>query len=288
MNPSQPASSRATAAGSRWDPSQYLKYDQHRLRPALDLLGRIPVPEPRSVVDLGCGAGNVTRILSERWPAARIVGLDVSAQMLERAAGTPGRIEWLRADIQGWQPPADLAGSVDVLYSNATLQWLDDHERLFVRLLGHVPAGGCLAVQMPVSYDNDSHRLMRETWSALEAEGVLGSEPGQASVRAAVMRRNVLGVDEYFRLLRPLAAELDIWQTEYLQQLSGTEAVFEWVKATALRPVLNGLQGTALERFVERYRGLLLEAYPPGPDDITLYPFKRLFMVVTRSRGPGT
>ena len=262
-------------AGTRWDPGQYHRFTGHRLRPALDLLGRVPIADASLVYDLGCGSGNVTRLLAERFAAARIAGVDISSEMLAKAAETPGRIEWVQADIANWEPER----APELVYSNAALHWVDDHASLIPRLFDHLAPGGCLAVQMPLSYAMPSHVLMRET---LANGGENGSRLGDDALEAAVARKWVLDADEYHDLLAPQAQSVDIWETEYLQRLEGDDPVLEWVKATGLRPILSGLDGAERERFIEVYRKRLRTAYPRRTGGHTLYPFRRLFMVVTR------
>ena len=263
---------QGSVAGSHWDPGQYLKFADHRLRPALELLERVPLQEPRVIYDLGCGSGNVTRLMAERWPAAEVWGIDHSPEMLARAAGEPSPVHWMEADIRDWTPP----GAPDLIYSNATLQWLDGHDELFPRLMRCVRPGGCLAAQMPLSWDLPSHRLMRST---LERAGPGASPLGDAAVLAAVRRRWVMDAEAYFDLLSPLAQRLEIWETEYLQALTGEDAVLEWVSGTGLRPILNGLGEDDREVFLRSYREALRDAYPQREGGLTLYPFRRLFIV---------
>ena len=263
------------SAGTRWDPGQYHRFTDHRLRPALELLDRVPIVDASLVCDLGCGSGNVTRVIAKRFVRARVIGVDISNEMLAKAAGTPSRIEWVHADVAQWKPE----GAPELLYSNAALHWVDDHGSLFPRLFGLVAPGGCLAVQMPLSYSMPSHVLMRET---LASGGVDGSRLGDEALAAAVARKWVLDADEYFDLLAPEAKSLDVWETEYLQRLEGEDPVLEWVKATGLRPILNGLHGAERDRFLEVYRERLRLAYPRRAGGHTLYPFRRLFMVATR------
>ena len=266
-------------AGTGWNPGQYHRFSDHRLRPALELLGRVPLINASLVYDLGCGSGNVTRVIAERFAGARVAGVDLSSHMLAKAAETPGRIEWIRADIAQWEPERAPERAPEVIYSNAALHWVDDHATLFPRLFGFVAPGGCLAVQMPLSFSMTSHVLMRET---LADGGVDGSALGDASLAAAVARKWVLDAGEYYDLLAPEAESVDVWETEYLQRLEGEDPVLEWVRATGLRPILNGLQATERERFIEVYRERLRRAYPRRAGGHTLYPFRRLFVVATR------
>jgi trans-aconitate 2-methyltransferase len=261
-------------AGTRWDPAQYLKFGGQRLRPALELLDRIPVSSPRVIYDLGCGTGEVTRLIAERWPGATVYGLDNSAEMLAKAASEPSSVQWIEADIQDWQPGT----APDLIYSNATLQWVDGHPELFPRLLATLNPGGCLAVQMPQSWPMPSHRLMRET---LETGGPDGAPLGSPELRQAVSRNWVAAAEVYYDLLVPRASDLDIWETEYLQVLTGDDPVLEWVKGTGLRPFLNGLGDDERAIFLEEYARRLREAYPVRADGRTLYPFRRLFIVAT-------
>lgn len=262
-------------AGTGWDPGQYHRFTDHRLRPALDLLARLPLADASLVYDLGCGSGNVTRLIAERFAEARVVGVDISSEMLAKAAETPGRIEWVQADIAKWEPER----SPELIYSNAALHWVDGHAALIPGLFDVLVPGGCLAVQMPLSYSMPSHVLMRET---LANGGVNGSRLGDDALAAAVARKWVLDAGEYYDLLAPQAQSIDLWETEYLQRLEGDDPVLEWVKATGLRPILNGLDGAERERFVEVYRKRLRTAYPRRAGGHTLYPFRRLFMVATR------
>jgi trans-aconitate 2-methyltransferase len=260
------------AADTCWSPIQYQKFSNHRLRPALELLDRVPLKAPQAVCDLGCGTGEVTRIIAGRWPSAKVFGVDSSKEMLQKAKAGGGQVKWIEADVSSWTPEA----APDLIYSNATLHWVEDHRLLFPRLAGLLNPGGCLAVQMPLSFDEPSHRLMRET---LGDGGEDGGPLGPPELRKAVARRWVAHTDLYYELLAGRVSELDIWQTEYLQILDGQDPVLEWVKATGLRPVLNGLEGAERERFVEIYRQRLRQAYPRRADGKTLYPFPRLFIV---------
>jgi trans-aconitate 2-methyltransferase len=272
---SDSARGTGSPAGTRWDPAQYSRFSDHRLRPALELLARIPLESPRVVVDLGCGTGNVTRLLAERWPNAAVHGIDHSKEMLREARSVPGDIQWIEADIAQWIPQ----DPPDVIYSNAALHWASGHYELFPRLAGFLAAGGCLAVQMPLSWDAPSHRLMRET---LAGGGPGGGPLGPETLRQTTARRPVESTGVYYDLLTGPGRAVDIWETEYLQILNGEDPILEWIKGTGLRPVLNALPPRELGTFLAAYRRRLRDAYPPRPDGTTLYPFRRLFVVVAR------
>lgn len=288
-----PASSGAAASGGAWDPGQYHKFSDHRRRPALELLARTPPADPGLAVDLGCGTGEITRLIAERWPGAAVQGVDHSPDMLARARagaatgaasgnggnggkGEAAEVEWIEADIAAWSP----GSPPGLLYANASLQWVDGHEEIFPRLFRSLAPGGVLAVQMPLSREARSHRLMHEV---LAGGGPDGAPLGTESLRREIARRWVLDPAEYFDLLTAAgAARLDVWTTEYLQALGGEDPVFEWVSGTGLRPILNGLAGEERDRFLDRYRAALRDAYPRRADGATLYPFRRLFLVAVR------
>lgn len=253
-----------------WDPSQYLKFADHRLRPAIDLLARIDADSPRRVVDLGCGAGNVTALLAARWPGAAVTGVDPSEAMLARARADHPTLAFTAADAGGWSadPP------VDVLYSNAALHWLGDHDALFPRLFAQVAPGGWLAVQMPRNFGAPSHTSVADA-----------AQDGAWADRIAPMLAPP-PVDEpaaYVRRLAPMAAALDVWETEYLQILEGENPVAEWTKGTWLRPFLDALEEPERSGFEAAYRARVAAAYPKGPDGRTAFPFRRLFLVARRA-----
>ena len=255
-----------------WDPAQYLKFAGPRLRPALDLLQRIAVEAPKVVYDLGAGAGNVTRLIAARWPAAQIIGVDSSAEMLARAAAenpglAPG-IEWQQADLADWRPSLP----ADVIYSNAALHWLDNHDRLMAELLSGLKPGGVLAVQMPRNFGAKSHTSITET--ALDG-------PWRKVLEPLLRPSPVAEPAVYYDLLAPRAAALDIWETEYLQVLDGANPVKEWTKGTWLSPLLAALDEPERSRFEAEYGERVARAYKPRRDGKTLFPFRRMFVIAT-------
>ena len=262
-------------AGASWRPAQYGRFSGPRLRPALDLLGRVTLSSPKLIYDLGCGTGEVTRILAQRFPQARVVGVDSSPEMLDEARRTDSAVTWEEGDIACWAAQEE----VDLLYSNAALHWLPDHGSLFPRLAATLAEGGVFAAQMPLNWSQPSHRLLR----TVLAEGGSGGAPlGDEGLRQTMAEPWVLEAEEYFRILLGEVASLDIWKTEYLHVLRGEDPVLEWVRGTLLRPVLGSLSATDLEVFLRRYRDALRDAYPPLEDGSTLYPFQRLFLLARR------
>jgi trans-aconitate 2-methyltransferase len=260
-----------TAAADRsvpWDPTQYLKFGDHRLRPALDLLARIEATEPAGVYDLGAGTGNVTRLLRERWPSAHVTGVDDSPEMLASARAAEPMISWQLADLATWAP----SRPADVIYSNAALHWVDGHGRLFPALLDGLAPGGILAVQMPHNFSAPSHTLI--------ADAARGG-PWRAKLEPLLRPAPVSDPSFYHDVLAPRASSLDIWETEYLHVLAGDDPVKEWVKGTWLRPLLDGLDEAERPEFEKHYAELLRGRYPRRADGRTLFPFRRLFLVAT-------
>lgn len=255
----------------RWDPTLYGGFAAPRLRPAMDLLARVPVDAPARVTDLGCGGGQATRLLAARWPAAELTGVDSSADMLAeaRARDESGRIRWRQDDVAAWTPEQPL----DVIYSNAALHWLDDHAALFPRLLQSLAPGGVLAVQMPRNHGAPSH-------TGMAAAALAG--PWADTLRPLLRPSPVAPPEVYYDLLAGQVARLDVWETEYLHVLEGEDAVLRWVSSTALAPLLQALEGDWREDFLADYRARMAAAYPPRADGRTLLPFRRLFLVAER------
>ena len=254
-----------------WDPSQYLRFADHRLRPAIDLLNRIDSEAPGQVYDLGAGTGNVTRLIRARWPSARITGVDSSAEMLAAAAAGAPEVDWQRADLATWQP----TGRADVIYSNAALHWVDGHNLLFPALFAALAPGGVLAVQMPRNFLAPSHTAI--------AEAALAG-PWRTTLEPLLRPPPVAEPSFYYDLLVPHAAAIDIWETEYLHVLEGEDPVKEWTKGTWLRPLLDGLDEPDRGQFEARYAELVRRAYPRRADGRTLLPFRRLFIVAVAGR----
>jgi len=249
-----------------WNPGQYLKFAGPRLQPALDLIARVPLETVSIVHDLGCGPGNVAPFLAARWPGARLVGVDSSPEMLEKARATGAEADWVEGDLATWQSEAP----AELLYSNAALHWLDDHAAAFPRLMGMLAPGGVLAVQMPHNHAAPSHALM----GVAAAAG-----PWRDRAVPADRKDPVADPAFYYDVLAPLSARLEIWETEYLQVLDGDNPVVEYTRSTGLRPITDALEGDDLDGFMAEYRRLIAEAYPPRADGKTLFPFRRLFIV---------
>lgn len=259
-----------------WDPKKYVQFGDFRNRPFFDLTAMITAASPRHVVDLGCGPGNLTATLAERWPDARVEGLDSSVEMVETAsamqaaarhdAGDPANPTFAVADIRRWQPGPD----TDVTVSNAALQWVPGHQDLMAGWLAAMEPGAWLAVQVPGNFGSPSHTLMRE----------VAESPRWRKQLDGVLRHDdaVWEPDQYHELLLRGGARADVWETTYNQLLQGEHPVLEWVRGTGLRPVLQALDDAGAAAFEAEYSALLDEAYPAG-DFGTIFPFRRIFML---------
>jgi trans-aconitate 2-methyltransferase len=250
-----------------WDPGTYARFRGLRLRPALDLLMQVGSPPAGDVADLGCGDGAAAPALRTRFPRRRVVGVDASPRMLAMARGYHAMV---LADVAGWVPDAPLA----VIFSNAVLHWLPDHAALFPRLAGFLPAGGVLAVQMPRQFAAPSHALMRQVAAAMFPDRFDPAGP-PAPVQAP---------EVYHRMLRPLG-DVSVWETEYLQRLQPEpegHPVRHFTRSTALRPYAEQMAEDEVPGFIAAYDAALAGAYPAEADGSVLFPFRRLFIVLTK------
>ncbi|MGB7217327.1 MAG: trans-aconitate 2-methyltransferase [Vicinamibacterales bacterium] len=253
-----------------WNSDVYKQFTDQRTRPAVDLAARVALDAPARVVDLGCGPGNSTAVLARRWPRADLTGIDSSAMMLAAARAAYPAGQWVEADIAAWITDRPL----DVVFSNAALQWVTDHARVFPRLLEQVARGGALAVQVPANLDAPPHRAMRN---------IAQSAAWQNRFTSAPREWHVHPTEFYYDVLAPHARQLDIWTTEYLHLLASVDEVVEWYRGTGLRPWLDALASeTDREQFVSDFRSVLTQQFQPRPSGDVLFPFRRLFLVAYR------
>ena len=265
-----------TDAPPTWDPRQYDRFQAERDRPALDLLARIPADLAlREIWDLGCGPGRQAAWLKQRHPEATVHGLDSSEAMLAEGRASPEDIDWRLGDIAGWTPerPADL------IFANASLQWVPDHAAMFPRLMRALGSGGVLAVQMPWAWESPQHQAIR----AVAAAG-----PWAEALAGVAAIRALLEPEAYYDLLSREGGEVDIWTTTYIHVLSGEDPVLEWVKGTALRPYLDALPDPVMRQgFLEALGRRLRDVFPRRSDGVTLLPFPRLFLVARATASGG-
>lgn len=253
----------------RWDPQRYLTYADERGRPFVELVARVRAEDPAHVVDLGCGPGNLTALLAQRWPAARIEGVDSSPEMIERAGRDVAGVDFQVADLRAWV--AATARPVDVLVSNATLQWVPDHLELLPALVARVAPGGALAFQVPGNFDEPSHTIRTE----LAAQAPYAEHTRDAAVPDAH------DAATYLRALQGLGCQVDAWETTYLHVLDAPDdpdPVFTWVSGTGARPTLQALPDDLRPAFEGEFKRRLRAAYPATDGSVVL-PFRRVFVV---------
>jgi trans-aconitate 2-methyltransferase len=257
-----------------WDPERYLTYADERGRPFVELLARIGADRPREVVDLGCGPGNLTTLLRQRWPGAHVRGLDSSPEMVDRARDSDPDIDFEVADLRAWAATGD---PVDVLVSHATLQWVPGHLDLLPALAGHLRPGGWLAFQVPGNFDEPSHTIRTE----LAAEA-----PYDVHTRGVAVPSSHDPV-VYLEVLTALGMAVDAWETTYLHVLNGPDPVFTWVSGTGARPTLQALPDDLRPGFEAEFKRRLRAAYPERDGRVVL-PFRRIFVVGRVSPGSTT
>lgn len=267
------ADEEGIGAVQMWDAPQYLKFSDERSRPFGDLLDRVATTNVKFIADLGCGPGNLTRTLSERWPTARVLGVDNSPEMLEQARSLEiaGRLAFLQADIRSWSPDEP----VDLIVSNAAFQWVNDHAAFLARLVTFLSSAGTLAVQMPYHFQNPAHLAIEE----------IKADPRwrESLWGVGLHQQSVMPLEWYVERLLDLGLTVDAWQTTYIHILSGENPVLEWFKGTALRPLLKALEPKDQAEFLRELGGRLKAAYP-AKGSVTLLPFPRVFFVATRRR----
>jgi len=257
-----------------WSADQYLKFGDERTRPCRDLAARIAVPDARRIIDLGCGPGNSTAVLAERWPKAKITGLDSSEAMLETARKSNPAGEWTKGDIVEWANQQKGA-LYDVVFANASLQWVPHQAANLPRLLARVSPGGAFAAQMPGNHEGPIHQLMRD----IAASPAWRKWFPAGNVREWFSSNLV----DYYGVLAPHAARLDIWETTYLHIMSAAEDILEWYKGSGLRPYLEAIDSEPeRQRFMKEWLEAIRPVYPPQPDGRVLFPFRRFFLIAYR------
>jgi trans-aconitate 2-methyltransferase len=262
--------SRYRRAAEDWSAKQYLKFEDERTRPPRDLLAQVPLDHPRRVADLGCGPGNSTELLIERFPDAEVIGVDSSPDMLRQARERLAHCTFVEGDLSTWMPEQ----GTDLLFGNAVFHWVPDHPNVLARLLWSLTAGGVLAVQMPDNTNEPALMLM---------EKVAASGPWAAAItRANVARNDLPRPEDYYDLLRPLCSCVDIWHICYNHLIESHEGVVEWFKGSGLRPFLAPLDAAMRETFIANYTDEIRRAYPARSNGKVMLKFPRLFILAVR------
>lgn len=253
-----------------WNPSLYLRFESERTRPALELVSRIVHPDAVYISDLGCGPGNSTELLHHAWPRAQVTGIDTSDAMLTQARSRLPNCHFQQADIMTWQSPRPQ----DIIYANASLQWVLDHDRLMPHLIQQLAPNGVLAIQMPDNLEQPSHRLMREVASQNTWRDKLGD--------GDQIRQRLLTAEQYYDLLATQGCDVDIWRTTYYHVMPNAQAIVDWLRATGLRPFLQPLNDREQQAFLQDYLAALEKVYLTRHDGQCLLAFPRLFMVARK------
>jgi trans-aconitate 2-methyltransferase len=251
-----------------WSPSTYLKFEDERTRPARDLLAEVRLDAPGRVIDMGCGPGNSTELLVERFAGAEVIGLDNSPNMLAKARERLPKVRFEVADASTWVPDE----RTSLVFANAIYQWIPGHIDALQNVVDALPEGGVLAVQMPDNVGEPSHQLMRQ----------IAADGPWADILQDAARDPLPPVRTYYDALKPHAARLDIWHTAYNHVLADADAIVEWVSATGLRPFVDPLSPEHRAEFLSRYKAAIAKAYPSVVDGKVLLRFPRLFMIAVR------
>jgi trans-aconitate 2-methyltransferase len=258
-----------------WNPSQYLAFASERERPSVDLIAHIAIEAPHTIVDLGCGPGNSTAMLRQKFKRANITGIDSSPAMIDRARTSGTAAVFEIADVTTWQPSQD----VDLVFSNSLFQWIPDHPNVLFRVFRAMKKGATLAIQMPDNLAEPCHRMMRET----AANG-----PWKKTLEQAASARSPLGAAAtYYDLLKPLASRLEVWRTTYYHALNGLQGIVDMLSSTGLRPFIEPLDEASRQEFLAQYRDSLKPHYPLTVDGKVLLPFPRFFVVAIRADSPA-
>ncbi len=253
-----------------WSAKQYLKFEDERTRPPRDLLAQVPLQRPHCVVDLGCGPGNSTELLLERYPHSEVFGLDSSPDMLRKARERLPNCKFIEADIATWKPEP----GTDLIFGNAVMQWLPDHPAIMRRHLESMAPGGVLAIQMPDNTREPALRFQREV-------GENGPWSDHPEIKAA-SRDDLPSPEAFYDLLKPVCTHLDIWHTVYNHVMKSPEAITEWFKGSSLQPFLSPLDAAMREKFLAAYTAKIVSAYKPRYDGKVLLRFPRLFILAVR------
>lgn len=258
------AHSQRDRTAEDWSAKQYLKFADERTRPPRDLLAQVPLDSPRRIADLGCGPGNSTELLIERFPDAEVIGVDSSPDMLRQARAQLPGLKFVEADLSTWMPESD----TNLLFGNAVFHWVPGHPKVLARLLQSLPSGGVLAAQMPDNTSEPALMLMEKVAVSL----------GQSNAA----RNDLPRPESYYDLLRPLCSHVDIWHTHYNHIIESHDGVVEWFKGSGLRPFLAPLDAATRETFIVKYTDELRLAYPARCDGKVMLKFPRLFIIAVR------
>ena len=251
---------------SNWNSELYLKFKQQRTQPAIDLVSRVRSLAPENIIDIGCGPGNSTAVLKSFFPMARLLGVDSSQNMIDKAKQAHPDIDFALGDAH------EISGGYDLIFSNACLQWIPDHKELLPELMGKLNDGGTLAVQIPCNGNEPLYRIVFE----------VAADPKWGFQNIALEPNGVLSSEEYFNILSACSSSFDIWETVYYHALPSHQALLDWIKGTRLRPYLNALSKEQAALFEKEILDRATEAYPVMKNGTVILKFRRLFFTATK------
>lgn len=255
---------------SDWDAHLYQRFASERTQPAIDLVSRLHVDDPKRIIDLGCGPGNSTEILRRRWPHAKIIGLDSSAEMISAARERYPDQEWILANVETWEARQPY----DIVFSNAALQWIPHHDQLLTRLLHQVAEGGILAFQIPSHVHSQLHQQILQ---------IANESDWAHRMHEAKRALTIESPSFYYDILEGRVSKLDIFEIEYCHVMENTQAIIQWISSTGLRPFLDALEtADQKQRFIDLLSLHVAAAYPRQKNAKVLFPFRRLFIVACR------
>jgi trans-aconitate 2-methyltransferase len=250
-----------------WQPTDYLKFGKERTQPSVDLVSRIALPDARRILDIGCGPGNSTAVLRSRWPKAELTGIDSSPEMIEKAKSDHASGKWVVADYRNW----DAGETYDLVFSNATIHWIPDHERLFAKMFAMTSNGGAVAAQVPSVQDSAVHQAARRLSQTDEWREILAANESALTYHPATY---------YYQLLSKLSRQVELWHTTYYHIMESHEQIIEWYSSTGLKAYLSLIPGDeGKQRFKREVLEASAESYPALEDGKIMFPFKRLFML---------
>ena len=250
-----------------WDSAQYLKFNKERTQPSIDLANRIPLLKPKKIIDIGCGPGNSTKVLFDKYPNANILGVDYSENMLDKASENYPMIKFSAFDASSdtW----NLDNDYDIVFSNACIQWIPNHNELLRKMMNLLNDGGILAVQIPIQYNEPIYEIMKKVVSSQNQENRFSySNP-----------LNILNDSEYYDILSEISKDFEIWTTTYYHRMKNHRDIVEWYKSTALKPYLDRLDEAEQKVFLEDVYREVLTQYKTQANGEIILRFPRLFFI---------
>lgn len=253
-----------------WNSNQYLKFKNERTQPAFDLANRICIDNPKNIIDIGCGPGNSTFVLKNRFPNANIIGIDNSADMISKAKSKDSSINFVQADVNEFF--AECKDKFDVVFSNACIQWIPNHKDLLSKLMRILKINGVLAIQIPYNYNEPIHKIISKVTTNSKWK----------SIFTTLRQKYVLEISEYYDLLSEISSDFQMWQTVYFHKMTSYESILEWYRGTGLRPYLNQLNENQTAEFEKDIMNEIKQVYSVQSNGEIIFRFPRLFFIANK------